>query len=132
MSNREVYQKVNVAIETLSNLWESMLKMIQAVSAASASSLTVEPDLIQLQKVRKHYEQLLTSLRSTVNWLENNEIKAASSSNYKNIVLLEKEQAGLKEESERVTTQLKGMISQSYALQFQMEMFLSSSQKMSI
>lgn len=75
MSSAEVYNNANEALVTLSNLWQTMLQIIQTVSDASASSLTVEPDLVQLQKARKAYEQLISSLKSTVTWLENNQLK---------------------------------------------------------
>jgi hypothetical protein len=74
MSSVEVYNNANEALITLSNLWQTMLQIIQAVSNASASSLTVEPDLVQLQKSRKDYEQLVTSLNATITWLEANKL----------------------------------------------------------
>lgn len=71
----EVNTIVNEALITLSNLWQKMLQIIQAVSATSASSLTVEPDLVALQKIRKEYEQLMTSLKTTATWLKANELQ---------------------------------------------------------
>lgn len=71
----EVNTNVNEALVTLSNLWQKMLQIIQAVSATSASSLTVEPDLVALQKIRKEYEQLMTSLKTTAAWLKANELQ---------------------------------------------------------
>jgi hypothetical protein len=74
MSTIQVYDKANDSLDTLSNLWQTMLQIIQAVSSASASSLTVEPDLAKLQKIRKEYELLMASLKSNVEWLQKNEI----------------------------------------------------------
>lgn len=74
MSTVEIYNKANDSLDTLSNLWQTMLQIIQAVSSASAASLTVEPDLAKLQKTRKEYEQLMTTLKSNVEWLEKNEV----------------------------------------------------------
>lgn len=74
MSTTQVYDKANDSLDILSNLWQTMLQIIQAVSLASASSLTVEPDLAKLQKTRKEYEQLMASLKSNVEWLQKNEI----------------------------------------------------------
>lgn len=71
---REVYDKSTDALNTLSNIWQSMLQILQDVSAATASSLTVEPDLLKLQKARKDYEQLLNSLGSTLEWLQLNQL----------------------------------------------------------
>jgi hypothetical protein len=69
----EVFERSTTALDTLSNIWQSMLQIIQDVSTASASSLTVEPDLIKLQKARKDYEQLLISLKTTIEWLQSNQ-----------------------------------------------------------
>lgn len=73
-ATKDVYDNANEALNTLSNLWQTMLQIIQAVSAASASSLTVEPDLVSLQKARKEYEELLASLNQKVQWLEKNKL----------------------------------------------------------
>lgn len=75
MSTVEIYNKANGSLDTLSNLWQTMLQIIQEVSLASAASLTVEPDLAKLQKTRKEYEQLMTTLKSDVAWLEKNKVK---------------------------------------------------------
>lgn len=74
MSTVEIYNKANESLDTLSNLWQTMLQIIQAVSLASAASLTVEPDLAKLQKTRKEYEQLMTTLKTNVAWLEKNQV----------------------------------------------------------
>jgi hypothetical protein len=71
----QVYNNANDALNTLSNLWQTMLQIIQAVSAASASSLTAEPDLAKLQKTRKEYETLMNSLKAKVEWLQANQLK---------------------------------------------------------
>ncbi|KAG2196083.1 hypothetical protein INT46_011268 [Mucor plumbeus] len=129
MSTIQVYDKANDSLDTLSNLWQTMLQIIQAVSSASASSLTVEPDLAKLQKIRKEYELLMASLKSNVEWLQKNEIN-------ENDLQLETEayRSGLTEqeelqmESTRVNDKLKRLLNQSYALQFQLEMLFTSSQ----
>ncbi|KAI8642184.1 hypothetical protein BD408DRAFT_187213 [Parasitella parasitica] len=74
MSAIQIYNKANESLDTLSNLWQIMLQIIQAVSSASASSLTAEPDLVKLQKTRKEYEQLVASLKSNVEWLQKNQV----------------------------------------------------------
>lgn len=81
MSSTQIYDNANQALVTLSNLWQTMLQIIQTVSDASASSLTVEPDLVQLQKTRKEYEQLVSSLKTTLTWLEANQLKQVESIN---------------------------------------------------
>lgn len=130
----EVNTNVNEALVTLSNLWQKMLQIIQAVSATSASSLTVEPDLVALQKIRKEYEQLMTSLKTTAAWLKANELQtpADESMATDDLERLLVEQDELKKESDRVTDQLKRMLNQSYALQFQMEMLFTSAQDISL
>lgn len=74
MSSVDVYNNANEALKTLSNLWQAMLQLIQAVSDASASSLTVEPDLAKHQRSRKEYEELKISLHTAIAWLEKNEL----------------------------------------------------------
>lgn len=74
-SSIEVYNHTNDALDTLSNLWQTILQIIQAVSVASASSLTAEPDLAKLQKTRKEYETLMNSLKTKVEWLQTNQLK---------------------------------------------------------
>ncbi|GAN06633.1 hypothetical protein MAM1_0130d06120 [Mucor ambiguus] len=129
MSAVEIYNKANNSLDTLSNLWQTMLQIIQAVSSASAASLTVEPDLAKLQETRKEYEQLMTTLKSDVEWLEKNKVNEneldLETETYK-LGLVEQEV--LQKESTRVNDQLKRLLNQSYALQFQLEMLFTSSQ----
>ncbi|KAI8879002.1 hypothetical protein K501DRAFT_227394 [Backusella circina FSU 941] len=124
----EVYEKSNQALETLSNLWQSMLDIIQAVSASSAASLTAEPDLAGLQNARKEYEQLVSTLKTLTTWLDENKLDVNREQEETNSELLQ-EQDQLKQEAAHVSDKLKRMISQSYALQFQIELYLSSSQQ---
>ncbi|CAO3610832.1 unnamed protein product [Mucor hiemalis] len=107
----EVNTNVNEALATLSNLWQKMLQIIQAVSATSASSLTVEPDLVGLQKIRKEYEQLMASLKTTATWSKANELQspADESITIDELESLLTEQDELKKEFDRVTDQLKRM-----------------------
>ncbi|KAI8077240.1 uncharacterized protein B0P05DRAFT_124045 [Gilbertella persicaria] len=129
----EVYNNTENALELLSNIRHMMLQIIQAVSSASAASLTVEPDLVSLQKARKEYEQLMSSFKSTVDWLQHNQLRSedleAQSPDYEADI---KQQAKLEEESMRVNDQLKRLLNQSYALQFQIEMLFNSSQDVSL
>ncbi|KAI8979708.1 hypothetical protein BDF20DRAFT_820064 [Mycotypha africana] len=126
----EIYNKTNIALDTLSNLWQTMLKVIEAVSATAAASLTVEPDLVELQKIRKEYELLMTTLKTTVEWLQKNPINdnelnveaAAPSADVE-------ERLELQAESERINGQLKRLLNQSYSLQFQLELFFTSAQQ---
>lgn len=67
----QIYENATEGLQTLTKLWETMLNIIHSVSTASGSSLTVEPDLIALQKTRRELEQLLKSLQSTASWLDN-------------------------------------------------------------
>ncbi|KAI7904425.1 uncharacterized protein BX663DRAFT_342224 [Cokeromyces recurvatus] len=128
-----VFNNANVALETLSNLWYTMLQIIQAVSSASASSLTVEPDLAKLQKTRKEYEQLKNSFRKTVEWLESNKLKdeelEKETEKYKDSL---NEQEKLQKEQLRVNDQLKRLLNQTYAMQFQIEMLFASCQDIQI
>ncbi|KAL7312103.1 hypothetical protein PS15m_007904 [Mucor circinelloides] len=129
MSTVEIYNKANESLDTLSDLWQTMLQIIQAVSLASAASLTVEPDLAKLQKTRKEYEQLMTTLKTNVAWLEKNQVNESEldveTETYTSGLV---EQDILQKESTRVNDQLKRLLNQSYALQFQLEMLFTSSQ----
>ncbi|ORZ24377.1 hypothetical protein BCR42DRAFT_402812 [Absidia repens] len=69
-SSQQVYTETNQALQNLSEVWECMLKVITQVSAAAASSFTMEPDLDQLQKTRKEYETLMTELKTKVAWIQ--------------------------------------------------------------
>ncbi|KAI9013870.1 hypothetical protein CLU79DRAFT_768310 [Phycomyces nitens] len=130
----DIFNKSNAALDTLYSVWESMLTIIQAVSAASSKSLTTEPDLAALQKARKDYEALLGKLSLTAIWLEDNKdilpnisTQDTSSDDSPERKQLLSEQETLRNESERLSNQLKRLLSQSYALQFQIDMLLSSS-----
>ncbi|KAL9560040.1 hypothetical protein MBANPS3_000155 [Mucor bainieri] len=129
MSTVEIYNKANDSLDTLSNLWQTMLQIIQEVSSASAASLTVEPDLAKLQQTRKEYDQLMTALKANVEWLEENEVKESDLDLVTEAYTSELvEQDALQKESTRVNDQLKRLLNQSYALQFQLEMLFTSSQ----
>ncbi|GAA5806551.1 hypothetical protein EDC94DRAFT_663118 [Helicostylum pulchrum] len=132
MSSTQIYDNANQALVTLSNLWQTMLQIIQTVSDASASSLTVEPDLVQLQKTRKEYEQLVSSLKTTLTWLEANQLKQVESINSPDLQESIQEHEQLQEKSFIVSNKLKRMLNQSYALQFQLEMLFTSSQDISL
>ncbi|GAA5816254.1 hypothetical protein MFLAVUS_009780 [Mucor flavus] len=132
MSSTQVYDSANQALVTLSNLWQTMLQIIQTVSDASASSLTVEPDLVQLQKTRKEYEQLVSSLKTTLTWLEANKLKHVESIDSPDLQESIQEHERLQEKSFVVSDKLKRMLNQSYALQFQLEMLFTSSQDISL
>ncbi|OBZ90812.1 hypothetical protein A0J61_01141 [Choanephora cucurbitarum] len=129
----EVYNYADNGLNTLSTLRQVMLQIIEAVSSASASSLTVEPDLVSLQKLRKEYEQLMAAFKSTVEWLDTNQLTEQDlQAKMPDRETKLKENAELKEESARVNDQLKRMLNQSYALQLQIEMLLNSSQDISL
>ncbi|KAG1055864.1 hypothetical protein G6F43_002205 [Rhizopus delemar] len=128
----QVYENANKGLLTLTELWETMLKIIRSVSTASGSSLTVEPDLVALQKSRQDLESLLRTLRSTTNWLETNELpekNKAEEIESKEYIELMKENKMATEEADRVTEQLRRLLNKSYALQLQMEMLHVSSQE---
>ncbi|EIE85627.1 hypothetical protein G6F46_000625 [Rhizopus delemar] len=128
----QVYENANKGLLTLTELWETMLKIIRSVSTASGSSLTVEPDLVALQKSRQDLESLLRTLRSTTNWLETNELpekNKAEEIESKEYIELMRENKMATEEADRVTEQLRRLLNKSYALQLQMEMLHVSSQE---
>ncbi|KAI8099625.1 uncharacterized protein BX664DRAFT_355030 [Halteromyces radiatus] len=129
MSTQQVYTETNEALDTLSEVWESMLKVLNQVSAAAASSFTLDPDLDQLSKTRKEYEALLTRLKTKVAWIQDNRPynnKQQQEQQQLDPLLLE-EQQQLRQSSQAVSDQLKDILSQSYALQFQIDMLLSAS-----
>ncbi|KAG0189213.1 hypothetical protein DFQ28_003731 [Apophysomyces sp. BC1034] len=120
----EIYSKSNESLDTLSDLWESMLTILQIVSATSAKSLTAEPDLAAIQKARRDYEALLTKLKSSTEWLDANNIVQDNPTTVDHLC---EEQADLRKESAILSDQLKRLLSQSYALQFQINILLASS-----
>ncbi|CAO3599669.1 unnamed protein product [Absidia cylindrospora] len=130
-SAQQVYTETNQALKTLSDVWECMLKVITQVSAAAASSFTLEPDLDQLQKTRKEYEALMTELKTKVAWIQEHHqpIKKDQDIQRDNQLdpALIKEQQDLRQTSQNVSNQLKEILGQSYSLQFQIDMLLSAS-----
>ncbi|CAO3657914.1 hypothetical protein G6F70_008335 [Rhizopus microsporus] len=126
----QIYENATEGLQTLTKLWETMLNIIHSVSTASGSSLTVEPDLIALQKTRRELEQLLKSLQSTASWLDNVDMPEHSNqSDSEEYVELLKENKSAVEEAERVSDQLRRLLSKSYALQLLMEMLQVSSKE---
>ncbi|KAG0164961.1 hypothetical protein DFQ30_009157 [Apophysomyces sp. BC1015] len=123
-TSAEIYSKSNESLDTLSDLWESMLTILQIVSATSAKSLTAEPDLAAIQKARRDYEALLTKLKSSTEWLDANNIVQDNPTTVDHLC---EEQADLRKESAILSDQLKRLLSQSYALQFQINILLASS-----
>ncbi|KAI9267945.1 hypothetical protein BDA99DRAFT_535470 [Phascolomyces articulosus] len=125
----KVYQESNNALDTLSNIWESTLTLLRAITDASSNSLRAEPDLMQLQKHRKDLDALFEQLKTQATWLQENKEKigklGANELNPELDQALE-EQRVLRQESIQLSDQLKQLLSQSYALQFQMDMLLAS------
>ncbi|KAG2227150.1 hypothetical protein INT45_003880 [Circinella minor] len=126
----KVYNESNNALDTLSNIWESTLTLLRAITEASSNSLRAEPDLMQLQKLRKDLDALLEKLKGQATWLQDNKDKVGrkEGENELNPELNQalEEQRALRQESIQLSDQLKQLLSQSYALQFQMDMLLAS------
>ncbi|CEG69238.1 hypothetical protein RMATCC62417_05344 [Rhizopus microsporus] len=126
----QIYENATEGLQTLTKLWDTMLNIIHAVSTASGSSLTVEPDLIALQKTRQELDQLLKSLQSTASWLDDVDLPEHSNqSDSEEYVELLKENKSAVEEAERVSDQLRRLLSKSYALQLLMELLQMSSKE---
>ncbi|KAI9247855.1 hypothetical protein BY458DRAFT_536669 [Sporodiniella umbellata] len=132
-SSSQVYEHANDALLTLTSLWETMLKIIRSVSTASGSSLTVEPNLVELQKSRKEFERLTKLLQTTTAWLEQHERpkKAPEQTNSADWQLLSKENEEAVKEADSVNEQLRQLLDKSYTLQLQMEMLHVSAQESS-
>ncbi|KAI8339507.1 hypothetical protein BC941DRAFT_420673 [Chlamydoabsidia padenii] len=132
-TSQQVYTETNQALDTLSDVWESMLKVLKEVSAAAATSLTMEPDLDQLQKTRKEYEALMAQLKTKVAWIQDHRLEHKQDMDQEELdPSLLKEQQQLRQTSQNVSNQLKQILSQSYSLQFQIDMLLSASHDQSI
>ncbi|KAI9303300.1 hypothetical protein BJ944DRAFT_165678 [Cunninghamella echinulata] len=129
--SQQVYREANQALQLLSQVKETMLNLLTQMSAASKASITVEPDLEQLQKYRKEYESLMAQLKSKVSWIQENQVhlKQDEGTTYEKEVdqaLLE-EQQQVQQASRNITEKLKHILSQSYALQLQTDTLLSAS-----
>ncbi|KAI7873012.1 hypothetical protein BDF14DRAFT_1877463 [Spinellus fusiger] len=134
----DVFNQANAALDNLSSVWDAMMAIIQTTAAAASNSLTKEPDLIALQGARKTYETFINNLTQNTEWLENNmDLMPAgtpdtenSDTPYRRQLLREQEE--LRKESESLSQKLHKLLSQSYALQFQIDMLLSSSHEQAI
>ncbi|KAI8142472.1 hypothetical protein BJV82DRAFT_669620 [Fennellomyces sp. T-0311] len=127
--DKKVYQESNNALDTLSSIWDTMLTLLRAITEASNNSLRAEPDLVQLQKHRKDLDALLEKLKTQASWLQQNKNELDHSANDVSRPELDRvlqEQNALRQESIQLSEQLKRLLSQSYALQFQMDMLLAS------
>ncbi|KAI9491075.1 hypothetical protein BDB00DRAFT_874760 [Zychaea mexicana] len=125
----KVYQESNSALDTLSSVWEATLDLLRVITEASSNSMRSEPNLMQLQKHRKSLDALLDQLKTQSTWLQENKDKANRTEAVESNPGLDQalqEQRELRQESIQLSDQLKQLLSQSYALQFQMDMLLAS------
>lgn len=67
---QEIYRGCNEALDTLADVWDHMLKLLQNVSQASGKSLRVEPNLTELQQSRRDLDNLFAKLKSSATWLQ--------------------------------------------------------------
>ncbi|CAO3697968.1 unnamed protein product [Rhizopus stolonifer] len=125
----QVYENSNKALLTLTALWETMLKIIRSVSTASGSSLTVEPDLLVLQKTRKEFEILLKSLQLISAWLEQNPLSKNDQPNSKEWTELTKENELVVKEADSVNEQLKQMLENHMRYSYKWECSMSRHKK---
>ncbi|KAI9323206.1 hypothetical protein BX666DRAFT_1884295 [Dichotomocladium elegans] len=134
-----IYTHSNKALDTLGEVWDTFLVLIQAVSEASNNVHRAEPNLVQLQKDRRALDALLATLKSQVEWIQthdhaenqqvqdNNNNKPKDDDDAAELAPLLQQQAELATESARLSDQIKRLLSQSYSLQFQMDMLMASS-----
>ncbi|CAO3624235.1 unnamed protein product [Cunninghamella blakesleeana] len=126
---QQVNNETTQALQLLSQVKETMLKLLSQMSTASMNSLTVEPDLEQLQKYRKEYETLMTQLKTKVNWIQEHqqEVSHKDNNNSELEQTLLEEQQQLQQTSRNISDKLKHILSQTYALQLQTDVLLSAS-----
>ncbi|KAL1933151.1 hypothetical protein VTP01DRAFT_8829 [Rhizomucor pusillus] len=131
---QEIYRGCNEALDTLADVWDHMLKLLQNVSQASGKSLRVEPNLTELQQSRRDLDNLFAKLKSSATWLQEHKQALDGSrvmtdtTGQQQLHSAIREQDQLRQESIRVSEQVKALLSQSYALQFQLDMLLASCQ----
>ncbi|ORY94435.1 hypothetical protein BCR43DRAFT_525652 [Syncephalastrum racemosum] len=121
----EQHRQANEALNTLAKAWGSMMTIMQAVADASDQSMRQEPKLADLQQARNDLDALFKQLKSSATALQPHSPKSLISRDADTASL--EEERRLREESARVSDQIKQLLSQSYALQFQMDMLLASS-----
>jgi TolA-binding protein len=66
----EVYERSNKASDLLSKVWNVSTSVIKAITEVTDSSLRSEPDYQAVQQVKREHDQLVASLKSELEWLE--------------------------------------------------------------
>ncbi|KAJ8663209.1 hypothetical protein O0I10_001386 [Lichtheimia ornata] len=124
-----LYNQSSDALSTLGDVWDKILAVVQSVSEAASESLRSEPNLVQLQKDRRELDALFDTLKKQVAWIQENKsaLNTIQDTPDNEIEQELKEQKELRETSDRLSDQIKRLLSQSYALQFQTDMLLASS-----
>ncbi|KAI7886617.1 hypothetical protein K492DRAFT_203145 [Lichtheimia hyalospora FSU 10163] len=124
-----LYGQSNDALSTLGDVWDKILALMQSVSEAASDSLRNEPNLVQLQEDRRELDALFDILKKQVAWIQENKSTLNTIQDTPDNELEQelKEQKELRETSDRLSDQIKRLLSQSYALQFQTDMLLASS-----
>ncbi|CDS13625.1 hypothetical protein LRAMOSA05801 [Lichtheimia ramosa] len=124
-----LYSQSSDALCTLGDVWDKTLALMQSVSEAASDSLRSEPNLVQLQKDRRELDALFDTLKKQVAWIQENKSTLNTIQDTPDDELEQelKEQKELRETSDRLSDQIKRLLSQSYALQFQTDMLLASS-----
>ncbi|CDH50307.1 predicted protein [Lichtheimia corymbifera JMRC:FSU:9682] len=124
-----LYNQSSDALSTLGDVWDKILAVMQSVSEAASESLRSEPNLVQLQKDRRELDALFDTLKKQVAWIQENKsaLNTIQDTPDNEIEQELKEQKELRETSDRLSDQIKRLLSQSYALQFQTDMLLASS-----
>ncbi|KAI8379187.1 uncharacterized protein BYT42DRAFT_317042 [Radiomyces spectabilis] len=136
MESKTVYDECNSALDILAQVGDSVRTLLQIVAGQTAKTLTAEPDLAALQKARKHHDQLLAKLQASAEKLAGYQSAVdspdAAMTDSSEMESLAKEHEELRKESVSVSNELKEMLSQTYALQFQIDMLLASSRDQSL
>ncbi|ORX61619.1 hypothetical protein DM01DRAFT_1404391 [Hesseltinella vesiculosa] len=132
-STDEIYEDSQQALYLLADVWEGMLKVLEEAGQASSQSFTTEPDLTHLQQCRKQYEDILRKLKGKVAKIQNDRhvLDQQEQQSDTDPSLLEK-QAALRQTAQQLSECLKRMLGQTSALQFEVDMILSSSDMHSV
>ncbi|KAJ2957286.1 hypothetical protein NQZ79_g6966 [Umbelopsis isabellina] len=66
----EVYERSSKALDSLSNVWNVSASVIKAITEVTDNSLRSEPDYQTVQHVKREHDQVVASLKTEFEWLE--------------------------------------------------------------
>ncbi|KAG2185830.1 hypothetical protein INT43_002267 [Umbelopsis isabellina] len=133
----EVYERSSKALESLSKVWNVSASVIKAITEVTDSSLRSEPDYQAVQHVKREHDQAVANLKTEFEWLEqhipslSDTDDSASDEKQMRIDALQQEQEELRVQSAKLTSRVKQLLEQSYALQHHLGLLIASSEDLS-